>query len=169
VYRWDTRPYEEIFINGFQTWPQGETLYYIYYDLLNFINNGGAPLYSNMTSSRTHVFVSTTICESWEPKPYSEVPRTHVFVSTTICESWEPKPYSEVLIQRSSIQLYRYEIYVPGGILVQKAFGNRYKYPLQTEVSFVGGIAPEYIRSYIIVIVTRVVSYKVKINRQSID
>ncbi|KAK8470411.1 hypothetical protein PHAVU_004G140200 [Phaseolus vulgaris] len=54
---WDTRPYQKIFINGYQTWSQGESRLHL---LLNFVNNG-APLDSNMSSSRTHVFVSNTI------------------------------------------------------------------------------------------------------------
>jgi len=56
VYRWDRRPYQEIFENGFQAWPQGQTPNSTYYDLHHFIEHAGAPLDSNRPPTTTHVY-----------------------------------------------------------------------------------------------------------------
>ncbi|XP_054814168.1 albumin-2-like isoform X2 [Prosopis cineraria] len=43
--------------------------------------------------------------------------------------------------------VYRYEIYAPGGIWVTQILGDPHQYPLQDEVTFIGAIVPQYIRS----------------------
>jgi len=63
-----------------------------------------------------------------------ETRNKNIFVSTTTDESWQPKPYNDVFTPGSSIQLYRYEIYVPGGILVQETFGKLYKHSSEAEI-----------------------------------
>ncbi|WVY96325.1 hypothetical protein V8G54_028476 [Vigna mungo] len=132
VYRWDSRPYQEIFANGFQAWPQGQTPNNTYYNLLDFIEHAGAPLDSNRPPTTTHVFVSTTLDNAWQPTPSTQV-----------------------LPPGSQIQFYRYEIYSPGGIWVAVTLRDRYSYVSQAEVCFVGGIAPQYIRSCLIFTATR--------------
>nr|XP_010918334.1 uncharacterized protein LOC105042730 [Elaeis guineensis]XP_029119721.1 uncharacterized protein LOC105042730 [Elaeis guineensis] len=64
---------------------------------------------------------------------------THAFVSTTLSSAWHPSLVAP--------EVYRYEIYAPGGIWVAETLGDRYQYPAQDEVCFVAGIAPQYIRS----------------------
>ncbi|XP_062016190.1 uncharacterized protein LOC133732622 [Rosa rugosa] len=71
----------------------------------------------------------------------SRRPATHAFVSTTLNSGWHPT------VTETVEEVYRYEIYAPGGILVAETLGDRYQYPAQDEVSFVAGIAPQYIRS----------------------
>ncbi|XP_062017418.1 uncharacterized protein LOC133733796 [Rosa rugosa] len=70
----------------------------------------------------------------------SRRPATHAFVSTTLNSGWHPDV-------PQTVEVYRYEIYAPGGIWVAETLGDRYLYPSQDEVSFVAGIAPQYIRS----------------------
>jgi len=65
VYRWDRRPYQEIFANGFEAWPQGQTPNSTYYNLLHFIEHAGALLDSNRPPTTTHAFVSTTLNNAW--------------------------------------------------------------------------------------------------------
>jgi len=132
VYRWDRRPYQDIFANGFQAWPQGQTPNNTYYDLLHFIQHAGAPLDPNRPPTTTHAFVSTTLNNAWQPTPSTQV-----------------------LPPGSQIQFYRYEVYAPGGIWVAVTLGNRYSYVSQAEVCFAGGIAPQYIRSCLIFTATR--------------
>ncbi|KAG8063029.1 hypothetical protein GUJ93_ZPchr0003g17496 [Zizania palustris] len=45
------------------------------------------------------------------------------------------------------MEVYRYEIYAPGGIWVRETLGDLYRYPAQDEVAFVAGIARQYVRS----------------------
>jgi len=132
VHRWDTRPYQEIFANGFQAWSQGQIPNSTYYNLLNFIEQAGAPL-----------------------DPARPSTSRHVFVSTTLNNAWRPNPSPRVLPEGSRIQFYRYEIYAPGGIWVGMTLWNRYTYISQDEVCYVGGIAPQYIRSCLIFTATR--------------
>ncbi|XP_022640663.1 uncharacterized protein LOC106770006 [Vigna radiata var. radiata] len=130
VHRWDNRPYQEIFANGFQAWPQGPTRNDTYYNLLHFIEHAGAPLDTRRPPNETHVFVSTTLNNEWQPNP-----------------SIRPG---------SQIQYYRYEIYAPGGIWVAVTLGDRYsRYVSQAEICFVRRIAPQYIRSCLIYTATR--------------
>ncbi|KAJ9134882.1 hypothetical protein P3X46_032127 [Hevea brasiliensis] len=68
-------------------------------------------------------------------------PATHVFISTTLSSAWYPT------LPDGTQEVYRYEIYAPGGIWVAETLGDRYRYPAQDEVAFVAGIAPQYIRS----------------------
>jgi len=44
VYRFDTRDYREIFINGFKAWPKGSMANSDYYNLSKFTNGRGEPL-----------------------------------------------------------------------------------------------------------------------------
>ncbi|KAM5582659.1 hypothetical protein ABKV19_002870 [Rosa sericea] len=71
----------------------------------------------------------------------SRRPATHAFVSTTLNSGWHPT------VTETVEEVYRYEIYAPGGIWVAETLGDRYQYPAQDEVCFVAGIAPQYIRS----------------------
>ncbi|KAJ1432379.1 Hemopexin-like repeat [Sesbania bispinosa] len=130
LFRWDTRSYEEIFQNGFRARPQEGTSTNTYYDLYDFIQNGGAPLDSGRRSR-------------------------HGFVSTTLNIGWRPDPSEETLPQGGQIEIYRYEIYAPGGVWVAATLADQYNYPSQDEVCFVAGIAPQYIRSAQLFIATR--------------
>ncbi|XP_020230846.1 uncharacterized protein LOC109811496 [Cajanus cajan] len=123
--RWDTRPYQDIFVNGFQARPRGDTPNTTYYNLDHFVHNAGAPL--DPTRRATHTFVSTTLNYDWYPNPtVSTLPRGHV------------------------MQFFRYEIYAPGGIWVGVTLRGRYNHVSQAEVCFAAGIAPQYIRSCIV-------------------
>lgn len=130
VFRWNATHYREVFENGFQARPQGGTPNATYFSLDHYINHGGTPL-----------------------DPSRPVP--HVFISTTLSSSWRPTPSLTRLPQGGQIQVYRYEIYAPGGIWVTETLGDRYQYAAQDEVSFVRGIAPQYIRSAQLFIGTR--------------
>ncbi|RDX69074.1 hypothetical protein CR513_51858, partial [Mucuna pruriens] len=132
VYRWDTRPYQQIFAHGFQARPQGDTPNSTYYNLVHFVQNAGAPLDSNRPPTITHSFVSTTLNNAWQPSPSMQV-----------------------LPEGGQITFYRYEVYAPGGIWVAVTLGDAYQYSSQAEVCFVGGIAPQYIRSCLIYTATR--------------
>ncbi|XP_061341891.1 uncharacterized protein LOC133288198 [Gastrolobium bilobum] len=122
LFRWDIRPYQEIFQNGFRASTQEGTPTNTYYDLYDYVNNAGAPL---------------------DP----DRPTRHAFVSTTINVAWHPDPNQDTLPSGGQIRIYRYEVYAPGGIWVPGTLGNLCQYPNQQEVCFVGGVAPQYIRS----------------------
>ncbi|KAJ1432402.1 Hemopexin-like repeat [Sesbania bispinosa] len=131
VVRWDTRPYALIFETGFQAWPQEDTPNTTYYDLYDFVQNAGAPLNS---SKHTR----------------------HAFISTTLNLDWLPEPSEDTLPEGEEIEVYRYEIYAPGGIWVAASINNEhYNYTAQDEVCFVGGIAPQYIRAAQLFVATR--------------
>ncbi|KAL2326640.1 hypothetical protein Fmac_025698 [Flemingia macrophylla] len=130
VVRWDSRRYEETFESGFRARPRGDTSESVYYNLLDYVNSGGAPLAPNRSV-------------------------THGFVSTTLNEGWQPIPNPQTLPRGQLLQFFRYEIYAPGGIWVSVTLRNRYRYPNQAEVCFVGGIAPQFIRSCIVYIAIR--------------
>ncbi|KAL6002185.1 hypothetical protein ACLOJK_037633 [Asimina triloba] len=118
VFRWDRTPFEQVFKNGFQARAQENTRDEIYYDVYEHVHHGGRPC-----SSRRRI------------------PRA--FISTTLSRGWHPR-----LQQGFEEEVYRYEIYAPGGILVAQTLGSHhYPYREQHEVAFVGGIAPQYIRS----------------------
>lgn len=117
VFRFDRAPYDFVFQNGFEARHEAGTPVEIYCNLEHYVNHGGRPL--DIRRRTNHVFISTTLSSSW----YPIVGRGHT-------ES-----------------IYRYEIYAPGGILVAQTLGARYQYPAQDEVAFLGGIAPQYIRS----------------------
>lgn len=119
VFRWDLTPYQQVFENGFEARRQEDTPDGTYFDLNHYVHHGGRPLDSTR-------------------------PATHAFVSTTLNSGWHPNP---TLQPGQSTQVYRYEIYAPGGIWVRETLGDLYQYPAQDEVAFVGGIAPQYIRS----------------------
>lgn len=73
--------------------------------------------------------------------PVDETPaETSVFVSTTRSTRWRPSV-------RASCILYRYEIFAPGGIDAVLTLRDRNHYPNQQEISFAGGIGPQYIRT----------------------
>lgn len=117
VFRFDRTPYEFVFQNGFQARVEADTPVEIYCNLEHYVHHGGRPLDTRR-------------------------PTNHVFTSTTLSSSWYP------IVERGNTEIiYRYEIYVPGGILVAQTLGDRYQYPAQDEVAFPGGIAPQYIRS----------------------
>ncbi|CAL5066028.1 unnamed protein product [Urochloa decumbens] len=130
VFRWNTIDYRHVFENGFQARPQGDTPNGTYYDLDHYVHQAGSPL------DQTR-------------------PVNHVFISTTLNSGWRPTPSTTILPQGAELEVYRYEIYAPGGIWVRQTLGNRYRYPAQDEVAFVRGIAPQYIRSAQLFIVTR--------------
>lgn len=116
VYRWDGRPYQEIFQTGFRPRPPNDPRDLTrYYNLECFVNSGGSP--ADETPAETSVFVSTTRSNKWKPSV------------TAACI------------------LYRYEIFAPGGIDAVLTLGDRNHYPNQQEISFAGGIGPQYIRS----------------------
>lgn len=115
VYRWDGRPYQEIFQTGFRPQPPNDPQYLDdYYNLERFVNGAGSP--ADETPAETSVFVSTTRSTSWRP------------AVTADCI------------------LYRYQIFAPGGIDAVLTLGDRNHYPNQQEISFAGGISPQYIR-----------------------
>lgn len=61
-----------------------------------------------------------------------------VFVSATRSVNWRPRLSTDCTI-------YRYQIYAPGGIDAVLTMGQ-YTYANQQEISFAGGIRPQYIR-----------------------
>ncbi|GLT37038.1 hypothetical protein SLA2020_113780 [Shorea laevis] len=67
----------------------------------------------------------------------------HVFVSTTKRKDW----YLEPNLANGETKLYRYEIYAPSGIDVEKSLRCPYKYKSQEEICFMKGIHRRYIRS----------------------
>ncbi|KAL7205337.1 hypothetical protein ACSBR2_018312 [Camellia fascicularis] len=117
VFRWDVTPYEEVLQNGFEARRQEGTPDNIFFNLDHYVHEAGRPLDSRR-------------------------PATHAFVSTTLDSSWHPR-----LNPGTQRQVYRYEIYAPGGIWVAETLGDRYRHRAQDEVTFVAGIAPQYIRS----------------------
>ncbi|XP_010914652.1 uncharacterized protein [Elaeis guineensis] len=118
VFRWDATPYEQVFENGFQARRQQGTRDEVYYNLDRYVHHGGRPLDSRR-------------------------PANYAFVSTTISSTWHPTLPNN----RREMEVYRYEIYAPGGIWVAETLGARYGHRSQEEVTFVAGIAPQYIRS----------------------
>lgn len=117
VFRWDAAPYEHVFVNGFEARREDGVPEDRYFNLELYVNYGGRPLDSQRTT--THAFISTTMYSGWHPS----VP------------------------EGEEREVYRYEIYAPGGILISETLGDRYRYPAQDEVCFIAGIAPQYIRS----------------------
>ncbi|GKC43263.1 ABC transporter C family member 8-like protein [Tanacetum coccineum] len=117
VFRWDRTSYEIVFWHGFEVRHQANTLDETYYNLELYVNSRGRPL--DTTRETTHCFISTTISNRWYPR-----------VSSGAVE-----------------YVYCYEIYAPGGILVAQTLGERYRYSAQDEIVFPAGIAPPYIRS----------------------
>lgn len=75
------------------------------------------------------------------------------FVSTALTrlradnlwEGWMPSPGSYRMMDRD--RLYVYEIFAPGGIDLNQSLGYASPFPEQNEVTFVGGIRREFIRS----------------------
>ncbi|GAB2227314.1 hypothetical protein Droror1_Dr00009130 [Drosera rotundifolia] len=117
----ESYPVDQVFLNGFRAMPQGDTPDEVYFNLDRYVHNGGRPLY---------------------PRPTDDPPPPSVFFSTTLSSHWTPR-----LNPGENFLAYRYEIFAPGGIWVTQTLGGRYRYPGQDEVSFVGGIAPQYILS----------------------
>lgn len=73
--------------------------------------------------------------------PGDETPaEPSVFISTTRSSSWRPTVTADCI-------LYRYEIFAPGGIDAVLTLRHRNDHPNQQEISFAGGICPQYIRS----------------------
>ncbi|XP_057492143.1 uncharacterized protein LOC130777736 [Actinidia eriantha] len=71
VYRWDDRPYAEIFRGGFPPRNPGSTTWDDYYNLELHVNGGGAPVDTSPASAS--VFVSTTRSTSWRPLVTTDV------------------------------------------------------------------------------------------------
>ncbi|KAF5952132.1 hypothetical protein HYC85_010076 [Camellia sinensis] len=117
VFRWDNTPYEEAFQNGFEARAQQDTPDNVFFNLDHYVHEAGRPLDSRR-------------------------PATHGIVSTTLNPDWHP-----TLDPGAQRQVYRYEIYAPGGIWVNETLCDRYRHQAQDEVAFVAGIAPQYIRS----------------------
>ncbi|GLJ08516.1 hypothetical protein SUGI_0090310, partial [Cryptomeria japonica] len=66
VYRWDTRPHQEIFETGFTPRPRRSTQSLAsYYSLEQFVNGGGIP--ADTCPADGSVFVSTTRAARWYP------------------------------------------------------------------------------------------------------
>ncbi|KAF7142559.1 hypothetical protein RHSIM_Rhsim05G0142600 [Rhododendron simsii] len=139
VFRWDDTPYQEAFQNGFRSRRQEGTLDTVYASLDHYVHHGGRPLDSRRAA--THVFVSTTLSSSWHP---------------TV------DPGTERIV-------YRYEIYAPGGIWVAATLRDRYRFEGQDEVSFVGGIAPQYIRSAQAFLLSAPAGSRSRTNRRRVD
>ncbi|XP_054813437.1 uncharacterized protein LOC129314086 [Prosopis cineraria] len=119
VFRWDLTPYQQVIAHGFQARREENIPETTDFNLHHYVHNAGRPLES--TRAATHAFVSTTLNRAWHPSP-----------------SLQPA---------QSMRVYHYEINAPGGIWVSQTLGHLYEYPAQDEVSFIGGIAPQYIRS----------------------
>ncbi|RWR84636.1 albumin-2 protein [Cinnamomum micranthum f. kanehirae] len=66
VYRWDERPYQEIFRTGFRPRDRNSTSFEDYYNLEWHVNGGGAP--ADTSPADGSVFVSTTRSASWRPR-----------------------------------------------------------------------------------------------------
>ncbi|CAM0948751.1 unnamed protein product [Alopecurus aequalis] len=120
VFRWDKAPYQVVFKNGlFIPRRQPNLADKQFFNLKNYVK------------SRSRLLDTRVEAESG-------------FIITTINSAWFP----DYVDPGSSDTLYRYEIYAPGGILVAKTLGKNYRYTdAQDEVAFVYGIAPQYIRS----------------------
>lgn len=125
VFRWDRAHYTSVFQNGFAARRQRDTPDSTYYNLVHYVNFGGRPL-------------------------NSERPTMHAFISTTLSSQWHPT----VPTGEREVEIYRYEIYAPGGIWISETLEDRYQYPAQDEVAFPAGIAPQYIRSAQLFILT---------------
>lgn len=118
VYRWDNAPYDFVFTNGFIPRRQGGVTDATYFNVDLYVHHGGRPL--DIRRETNYSFVSTTLNSGWVPSLRSGDPPREV---------------------------YRYEIYAPGGVLISETLGKRYQYPSQDEVCYTAGIAPQYIRS----------------------
>ncbi|XP_027364780.1 uncharacterized protein LOC113871888 [Abrus precatorius] len=126
VFRWAPEPYEEIFENGFQARLQEGVPHSIYFNVENYVHNGGRP--AQRGRSQRHAFVGTTLDSGYRPPLDPEEQET---------------------------RRYRYEIYAPGGIWIAETLGEQYQFPGQDEIAFVAGIARQYIRSAQLFIGTR--------------
>ncbi|KAM7486059.1 hypothetical protein LguiA_002068 [Lonicera macranthoides] len=65
VYRWDDRPFDQIFRTGFRPRDCGSTNVQDYYNLERHVNGGGAPIDASPVDGS--VFVSTTRSPAWKP------------------------------------------------------------------------------------------------------
>ncbi|KAF5744033.1 hypothetical protein HS088_TW08G00624 [Tripterygium wilfordii] len=123
VFRWTReRPgatYRDVFGIGFRAKNEHNTRDEIFYNLDHYIHQAGRPLDPDRRES-------------------------YAFISTTLSTSWRP-----TVAQGTTDILCRFEIYAPGGIWIAETLGDRYQadFRRQDEVTFVDGIAPEYIRS----------------------
>ncbi|KAK9692390.1 hypothetical protein RND81_09G261100 [Saponaria officinalis] len=122
VFRWDSTGYEQIFREGFVVRRQDNTPDNIFYNLDHYVHYGGRPLGNDR-------------------------PANYTFVSTTLDSGWCPSIKHESGSQPTIKEVWRYEIYAPGGIWVAETLGDRYKFPAQDEVCYVAGIARQYVRS----------------------
>ncbi|PWA36772.1 hypothetical protein CTI12_AA596650 [Artemisia annua] len=116
VYRWDRKPYQLVFVLGFEARHQANTQVESYFNLESYVNSGGRPL-----------------------DPIRDT--TYGFISTTHTASWYVPIVSRGVVEHP----YRYEIYASEGIDVHETLGERYFYPAQAEIVFPVGIAPQYI------------------------
>ncbi|KAI8560650.1 hypothetical protein RHMOL_Rhmol04G0274200 [Rhododendron molle] len=108
-------------MHGFQARrPQQGTPDEVFYNLEDYVHHGGG-----------------------RPLDY-RLPATHAFISTMLDTDWHPSLDD---VTETEVEVYRYEIYAPGGIWIAQTLGDTYEYAAQDEVCFVVGIAPQYIRS----------------------
>jgi len=119
LYRWDYTPYEEAFQRGFSRERPAGTNEATFFNIFLYVTRGGRPA---------------------DPERADE-PTRYGFVSTTNNANWHP------YIADHEREIYRYEIYAPGGINVSQTLGPHYPYNSQSEFCFISGIAPQYIRS----------------------
>ncbi|XVF24115.1 hypothetical protein REPUB_Repub13aG0099500 [Reevesia pubescens] len=122
VVRWvpiqNDNDYDEVFYNGLRASPQEGTSDQNYYNLEFYINHAGPP---GEPRNTRHAYVSASVSLSFCPRPRGLGPG-------------EERRY------------YRYEIFAPGGIDAALTLGQLYGHGSQREITFVGGIAPQYIR-----------------------
>ncbi|KMT14426.1 hypothetical protein BVRB_4g072040 [Beta vulgaris subsp. vulgaris] len=119
VFRWDLAHYDHVFQHGIHACRGHFAADTTFYNLCSYMKERGRPLDSTKTS--TFAFISTTVSNSWYP----------------------PVPSGK------TIEVYRYEIYAPGGIWTSLTLGdkNDNKFKRFEEVAFVSGVASQYIRS----------------------
>ncbi|AXF39515.1 putative toxin [Paenibacillus phage Yyerffej] len=82
-------------------------------------------LFRYVKSNTKSIFVSTTKTKYKNGKRY---------------QPWSPRTRDNGIV-------YQYEIFAPGGVDVNRSFGEQSPWPNQLEVAFPGGIRPEFIRS----------------------
>jgi hypothetical protein len=56
-------------------------------------------------------------------------------------------PHVQIWTPRNRASTYQYEIFAPGGIDINLSLGSANRYSNQNEVTFPGGILPQYIRT----------------------
>ncbi|MBO0473722.1 hypothetical protein IGL98_001011 [Enterococcus sp. DIV0840] len=115
--RHDARGPNDIFTQGFALRNQHENFVNLRWNLGIYV--------SGRYRNRDNPFVSTT--------------RPEVDENGQIVRQWTPNSWYQ--------QEYIYEIFAPGGIDINASLNNQSPYPEQLEITFPGGIRPEFIRS----------------------